>query len=84
MSNINTNGINSSYPVPGVNNSTQGFRDNFSSIKTNLNTAYEELSDLQDKVIVKSALNSTALNNDMANTLISNASVRGLGHLLII
>lgn len=77
MSNINTNGINSSYPVPGVNNSTQGFRDNFASIKTNLNTAYEELSDLQDKVIVKSALNSTALNNDMANTLISNASVRG-------
>lgn len=77
MSNINTNGINSNFPTPGVNNSSQGFRDNFNTIKTNLNTAYDELTDLQDKVIVKSALNSTALNNDMANTLISNAAVRG-------
>ncbi len=77
MSNINTNGINTNYPVPGVNNSTQGFRDNFNSIKTNLNAAYDELTDLQDKVVVKSALSGSALDNDMANTLISNAAVRG-------
>lgn len=76
MSNINTNGINASYPVPGVNNSTQGFRDNFTSIKTNLSTAGEEISDLQQKVVVKSALNGTAINNDMANTLISNAAIK--------
>jgi hypothetical protein len=76
MSNINTNNININYPVPGVNNSTQGFRDNFTSIKTNLNTAYTEISDLQNKVVVKSALTGTTVNNDMANTLISNALVR--------
>lgn len=76
MSNINTNGINSSYPVPGVNNSTQGFRDNFTSIKTNLTTAGAEISDLQNKVVVKSALSGATLNNDMANTLISNAAIR--------
>lgn len=76
MSNINTNGIDVNYPIPGVNNSSQGFRDNFSSIKTNLNTAGNEISDLQNKVVVKSALDNTVINNDMANTLISNCSTR--------
>lgn len=76
MSAINTNGINSNYPVPGINNNTQGFRDNFATIKTNLDTASTELTDLQSKVIVKSALSGSSLNNDMANTLISNALVK--------
>ena len=76
MSTINTNGISVNYPVPGVNNNSQGFRDNFASIKTNLNTAGTEITDLQNKVIVKSALANTVINNDMANTLISNALTR--------
>lgn len=77
MSQINTNGIDVNYPVPGQNNSSQGFRDNFSQIKTNLNTAGTEITDLQNKVVVKAALDNTIINNDMANTLISNAAVRG-------
>ena len=76
MSTINTNGINVNYPVPGVNNSSQGFRDNFAAIKTNLDTAGSEISDLQSKVVLKQALANTTINNDMANTLISNAAVR--------
>lgn len=76
MSSINTNGIDVNYPVPGQNNSSQGFRNNFSAIKTNLDIASNEISDLQNKVVVKSALNNSTVNNDMANTLISNASVR--------
>ena len=76
MSAINTNPINTNYPVPGVNNNSQGFRDNFASIKTNLDTAGSEITDLQSKVVVKQALANTTLNNDMANTLISNASIR--------
>lgn len=76
MSAINTNSINVSYPTPGVNNSTQGFRDNFTSIKNNLETSKAEITDLQNKVIVKSGLTGVTLNNDMANTLISNALVR--------
>lgn len=76
MSTINTNGINVNYPVPGVNNNSQGFRDNFASIVTNLNSAGTEISDLQTKVVVKQALLGTTINNDMANTLISNASTR--------
>jgi hypothetical protein len=76
MSTINTNGINVNYPVPGVNNNSQGFRDNFAAIRTNLNTAGTEITDLQNKVVVKSALANTTVNNDMANTLISNALTR--------
>ena len=77
MSAINTNGINVTYPVPGVNNNTQGFRDNFASIKTNIDTAKTEITDLQNKAIVKSALTGFAVNNDMANTLLSNTLTRG-------
>lgn len=79
-SKINTTGINTSFPTPGINNTSQGFRDNFSNIQTNLNTASTEISDLQSKVIVKSALNGISLNNNMANTLISNAAVQGFRH----
>jgi hypothetical protein len=76
MSNINTNGIDPNYPIPGVNNSSQGFRDNFSSTKVNLDTAANEISDIQTKAVVKSALNGYVVDNNMANTLISNALVR--------
>ena len=65
--------MNTNYPVPGVNNNSQGFRDNFAAIKTNLNAAGTEITDLQNKVVVKQALANSTLNNDMANTLISNA-----------
>lgn len=77
MSQINTNGINTNYPVPGQNNSSQGFRDNFAQIKNGLNTASTEITDLQNKAVLKAALDNSVLNNDMANTLISNASTRG-------
>lgn len=76
MSSINTNNINVNYPTPGVNNSTQGFRDNFTSIKTNLNYAGTEITELQNKVVLKSGLTGQTVNNDMANTLISNAVTR--------
>ena len=76
MSTIHTNGINVNYPVPGVNNNSQGFRDNYAAIRTNLNTAGTEITDLQNKVVVKSALDNSTVNNDMANTLISNALTR--------
>jgi hypothetical protein len=77
VSQINTNGINVNYPVPGENNSSQGFRDNFGQITTNLNTAATEITDLQNKVVLKAALDNSVLNNDMANAQISNCSTRG-------
>jgi hypothetical protein len=77
MSTINTNGLNVNYPVPGVNNNSQGFRNNFTNIKQNLDIAANEITDLQDSVVVKNPLGNTAINNDMANVLISNASTLG-------
>lgn len=75
MSNINTNGLDANYPIPGQNNSTQGFRNNFAIIKNNLNTGSNEITDLQTKAVLKSALANSTIDNNMANTLIANASV---------
>jgi len=69
---INTSSLDSNYPSPGVNNSSQGFRDNFTNIKNNLETTKTELSDLQGKVLVKSALTGSSMNNDMNNGVIAN------------
>lgn len=77
MSTINTNGIDVNYPEAGKNNPTQGFRDNWAAIKTSIDTASSEITDLQSKAVVKSALANTTINNDMGNTLISNAATRG-------
>ena len=43
----NSNNINTNYPIPGVDNDTQGFRDNFANIKNSLATAASEITALQ-------------------------------------
>lgn len=76
MSNINPNNINGSYPVAGIDNDSQGFRDNFTNIKNNMAFAASEITDLQNKVVLKSALSNTTLNNNMAGALFTGATVR--------
>lgn len=66
MSSINPNNIDGTYPIAGQDNDSQGFRDNFTNIKNNFTFAYDELTDLQSKVVLKSALSGGSLNNDMA------------------
>ena len=63
---INPNLIDGSYPVAGQDNNSQGFRDNFTNIKNNFTYAYDELTDLQSKVVLKSALSGGSISNDMA------------------
>jgi hypothetical protein len=46
-SNINYTSINAAFPVAGQDNDSQGFRDNFAVIQTALNTASNEISDIQ-------------------------------------
>lgn len=41
------NSINTNYPVPGVDNDTQGFRDNYTNIKSALSTLAGEVGGLQ-------------------------------------
>lgn len=67
-SNINANNIDGAYPVAGQDNDSQGFRDNFTNIKTNLQNAANEITDLQSKVIVKAPLTGGG-NIDLINNM---------------
>jgi hypothetical protein len=69
-SNINPYNVDGTFPVAGQDNSSQGFRNNFTNIKNNFIFAQNELTDLQNKAIVTSALGGQPLNNDMAGTQI--------------
>jgi hypothetical protein len=74
-SNINANNIDGTYPVAGVDNDSQGFRTNFTNIKTNLTYAKTELEDLQNKVLLKTALTGTTLNNNLSGAILSGAEI---------
>jgi len=76
-SNINPNNIDTTYPIAGQDNDSQGFRDNFTNIKTNFEYAETEIDDLQAKGIFKSALTGTSLDNDMAGALVENMKIQG-------
>ena len=73
-SNINDTNIDSTYPIAGKDNDSQGFRDNFAAIKSNFTSAKDEIEDLQSKVLLKSALEGDTLNNDLGGSNISNGS----------
>jgi hypothetical protein len=74
-SQINPNNIDGAYPVAGQDNDSQGFRDNFTNIKTNFGFASAEITDLQSKVVLKSALTGSTLNNNMNNSVISDVQL---------
>lgn len=67
-SNINTTNLDTLYPLAGQDNDSQGFRDNFANIKTNLDTAKSEITDLQANVA------RTDGNVDFNGSLVSNAN----------
>lgn len=50
-SNIDTSSLNSNFPVANSDNRSQGFRDNFEIIRTNLEIAASEISDLQQLTV---------------------------------
>lgn len=86
MSQINPTllaGINENYPIAGANNSSQGFRDNFSTIKQGLNIAGNELGYLQGKQIavigdatgISGVLGSTVAQPAAINLVLSSSGV---------
>ena len=77
-SSINPNNIDGAYPVAGQDNDSQGFRDNFTNTKTNFQYAAAEITDLQNKVVLKAALTGTTLNNDMGGSILSNAQLQDM------
>jgi len=69
---INPNDIDGAYPVAGQDNDSQGFRDNFTNTATNFQYAADEITDLQNKAVLKAALTGTTLDNDMNGSLLYN------------
>lgn len=69
MSNLNYGAIDETYPIAGQDNNSQGFRSNFSAIKTSLGLAQEAITTLENN---RAKLNDT--NNFLGNT-ISNAVI---------
>ena len=78
-SQINPNDIDGAYPVAGQDNNSQGFRDNFTNTRTNFQYAAGEITDLQNNVILKSALNGTTLDNNMGGSLLYDATIQDFG-----
>lgn len=77
-SNINPQNIDGAYPVAGQDNDSQGFRDNFTNTKTNFGYASAEITDLQNKVVLKAPLIGTTLNNNMGGSILSNAQLQNV------
>ena len=73
---INPDNIDGAYPVAGQDNNSQGFRDNFTNIKTNFQDAADEITDLQSKAVLKAALTGTSLDNNMNDNLIYAAKIQ--------
>jgi hypothetical protein len=69
-SNIISGTIDGEFPVAGIDNDTQGFRDNFTIIKAGLQTATSEITALQDNTAKLNA------SNDFNGTNIADANLQ--------
>jgi len=69
-SNIVPGNIDATYPKAGQDNSSQGFRDNFSSIKNNFTEAKTEIEDLQSNKA------STNANTNFSDYVVSKATFK--------
>lgn len=82
-SQINPQNIDGAYPVAGQDNNSQGFRDNFTNTRTNFAFAAQEITDLQNKAVLKSALTGTTLNNNMGGSILSNAQLQNITETVV-
>ena len=74
--------IDETFPVAGVDNDSQGFRDNFNIIKDNFTYAKSDFDDLFGKVLLKAPLNgdTDSLSNAMDNETISSVNLKEATH----
>jgi hypothetical protein len=80
MSNINTSNIDPLFPVAGQDNSSQGFRDNYTAIISQFQIAKDEIAELQTKSVLKDNLSGSELSNDMQEAEITNATLKNPGY----
>jgi len=72
-SNINITNIDATFPVAGKDNSSQGFRDNFSAIKLAFSTATTEISNLQLGSVQVNQSNDFQFNGSLVRAKIQNS-----------
>jgi len=66
-SQVSGTSINANFPIPGQNNSSQGFRDNFAAIKAALTRTGTELTQLRQNAVFKNPVDGLAAqSNDYA------------------
>ena len=86
-SNINPNNIDTTYPVAGQDNDSQGFRDNFTTIKNNFTSAREEITDLQNTAVLKppsgGSGGSSKVDNDLTDTKLTSAEIRDFSETVV-
>lgn len=70
-SSINFNSIDENYPVAGIDNDSQGFRDNFTFIKNSLEAAKSEIETLQNTTAKVNAESNFNGNNIIEANLIN-------------
>ena len=75
---INYSTINTQYPVAGVDNNSQGFRDNFAAIQAGLATAYTEITALQNNVLLSAdlATSTNTVTNSLNGSSITNGNYK--------
>lgn len=76
-SEINDTSIDETYPVAGIDNDTQGFRDNFNIIKQNFITSKSEITDLQDNTV------KITENNNMRGSYIIDATLKAVNEVVV-
>jgi len=65
--------IDSTFPIAGQDNDTQGFRNNYAAIKTNFTTAASEITNLQSNAVLTANLTTNApVQNNLNGSSITN------------
>jgi hypothetical protein len=77
-SSINYLGIDQNFPIPGVDNDSQGFRDNFAVIKNNFESAKTDIEELQLNTAKKNESNNFQY-NDLSELNLNNYTEQFFG-----
>ena len=83
-SNINPTLIDTTYPVAGQDNDSQGFRDNFTKTKNNFTEAKSEITALQNTAVFKGQAGDDTVDNNLTDTKLSSAEIRDFSETVVV
>jgi hypothetical protein len=70
------NSVNTTFPVAGQDNDTQGFRDNYSNIKNGMQALANEVSVIQGIGVVKNSTNDFSNTGIIQNAILQSSSIK--------